>query len=200
MNELIDVPAGEYGKPRLLTWCEQDFRRCNLMGTVLVKNYLENFVATVSAQHDFQGRDLRPSIDDLRSWLIHAQESGQSTPDYLQPLIKKFPEIENDDIEERRIVDRWIAIYEKDNDFQYRQFGITKKGLLMVGPQAMEPGHLVCLLHGGELAYILRPAKEKYYYLEECYIHGLNLRFKSHSGNDFDWDWFCLVQSFYFNI
>jgi hypothetical protein len=136
---------------------------------------------------------LRSSIDDLRSWLVHSQESGQSTPEYLQPLTEEVPEIDYDDIGNRRIVDRWIAMYEKDGDFQYRQFGITKKGSLIIGPQAMQPGDLVCVLHGGELAYILRPAKMKNYFLGECYIHGLGLRFQNHSGDDLDWDWFCLV-------
>jgi hypothetical protein len=44
-DELIDVPAREYGKPRLLDWCEQGYRRCNLIDTISVKNYLAKVFA-----------------------------------------------------------------------------------------------------------------------------------------------------------
>jgi hypothetical protein len=84
-------------------------------------------------------------------------------------------------------------MYERDGDFQYRQFAVTKKGFLTVGPQAMQPGDLICLLHGGELPYILRPAQEKYHFLGECYVHDLNLQRRNHPGKDLELEWFFLA-------
>jgi hypothetical protein len=82
-DELVDIPAGKPGKFRLLGWCEQGYKRCNLVGTFSLESYFAKFFAAVSARHDFEGQDQRPSIDDLRSWLVRSLESRMPIPEYL---------------------------------------------------------------------------------------------------------------------
>jgi hypothetical protein len=60
-------------------------------------------------------------------------------------------------------------MHEPGGQFQHRQFVVTKRGCLTVGARAMQTTYVVCLLHGSELAYILRPCGHYFQFLSECY-------------------------------
>jgi hypothetical protein len=42
-----------------------------------------------------------------------------------------------------------------------------------VGSRMMQIGDKICVLFGGEVLFILRPAGETYRLVGECYVHGL---------------------------
>ena len=49
----------------------------------------------------------------------------------------------------------------------------TASGHLGIGTRLMEVGDKICVLFGGEVLFILRPAGENYKLVGECYVHGL---------------------------
>jgi hypothetical protein len=53
---------------------------------------------------------------------------------------------------------------------RYRRIFRTQKGSLGLGPACTRIGDRICVLKGGEVPYILRPAGESFYFLGECYI------------------------------
>jgi heterokaryon incompatibility protein (HET) len=55
-----------------------------------------------------------------------------------------------------------------------RRFGITMSGHMFLGPRDVVPGDLVCVLHGGDVPFVLRSrGGNRYCLVGECYAHGL---------------------------
>jgi len=55
-----------------------------------------------------------------------------------------------------------------------RRFGITMSGRMLLGPRDVVPGDVVCVLHGGDVPFVLRPrGGNRYSLVGECYVHGL---------------------------
>jgi hypothetical protein len=63
---------------------------------------------------------------------------------------------------------RWAA-----SASEGRVFARTQKGYYVLGPAALEPGDLVCVLFGCKVPFCLRPMGEWYLLVGECYVHGL---------------------------
>jgi hypothetical protein len=84
-------------------------------------------------------------------------------------------------------------MYKPGGDFQYRQFGNTNTGLLIVGPRSIKPGNVVSLFEGGELAFVLRPFQGHYLFCGECYIHDLNQSNSWKRLKEIDVEWFSLI-------
>jgi hypothetical protein len=61
-------------------------------------------------------------------------------------------------------------MYVPGDQFQHRQFSVTRSGCLADGARAMQTTEIVCLLYGDELAYILRPCGHHIQFLGECYV------------------------------
>ncbi|PVH80545.1 hypothetical protein DL98DRAFT_515399 [Cadophora sp. DSE1049] len=49
----------------------------------------------------------------------------------------------------------------------------TGKGYIALGPVITQPGDIVCLFHGGNVPYVLRPTAGYYQLVGECYVHGI---------------------------
>ena len=49
----------------------------------------------------------------------------------------------------------------------------TEKGYIVLGPAIAQLGDCVCLLHGGNVPYVLRPMDGYYQLVGECYVHGI---------------------------
>ncbi|MCJ1320932.1 hypothetical protein MMC15_006273 [Xylographa vitiligo] len=60
------------------------------------------------------------------------------------------------------------------NAGEYRRFFITKNRTMGIGPQAMQPGDLICILFGGRTPFVLRVCQDsdRYVFIGECYIKG----------------------------
>jgi hypothetical protein len=58
---------------------------------------------------------------------------------------------------------------------QDRKLFITSQGKLGIGPLCLESTDIICVLFGGNSLYALRPIPdtEEYFFLGECYVHGL---------------------------
>jgi hypothetical protein len=54
----------------------------------------------------------------------------------------------------------------------HRAFARTSKGCYVLGPKIMEPGDLVCVLHGGKMPFCVRPWGSHFLLAGECYVHG----------------------------
>jgi hypothetical protein len=54
-----------------------------------------------------------------------------------------------------------------------RTFFYTANGYMGIGSRKMQTGDKICVLFGGEVLFILRPAGENYRLVGECYVHGL---------------------------
>ena len=54
-----------------------------------------------------------------------------------------------------------------------RKFARTEKGYYVLGPKVMEEGDIICVLFGGKLPFCLRPWRDQYLLVGECYVHGL---------------------------
>ncbi|KAF1965068.1 HET-domain-containing protein [Bimuria novae-zelandiae CBS 107.79] len=54
-----------------------------------------------------------------------------------------------------------------------RIFAKTRAGYFVLGPAAMEPGDVVCVLFGCKVPFCLRPTGKYYLLVGECYVHGL---------------------------
>jgi hypothetical protein len=37
----------------------------------------------------------------------------------------------------------------------------------------METNDLICVLYGGDVPYVLRPNGDRFYFVGDCYVHGL---------------------------
>ncbi|KAJ3524977.1 hypothetical protein NM208_g11837 [Fusarium decemcellulare] len=181
--------------PRLVQWCEWGYKAlCEIWRQdISVPYFLSCIFVTIATQQDLQGGDVRPSIADFRSWL-YANEFGNSRyGSYLTAFTKMEDSAwETDETSSSAYMQKWIDMYET-GECRYRQFGITSKGLLVLGPTLMDEGDVVCVLNGGQLPYVLRPHGEQFLFLGECYVHELS--------NGLDWDkhvtaleeWFSLV-------
>ena len=56
----------------------------------------------------------------------------------------------------------------------YRSFATTQKGYLALVPRKATPGHLVCVLRGGNVPFILKWREDEYFELVgEAYVHGI---------------------------
>jgi hypothetical protein len=49
----------------------------------------------------------------------------------------------------------------------------TTNGFMGIGSSNMQIGDSICVLFGGEVLFILRPFKDGYQLVGECYVHGL---------------------------
>ena len=54
-----------------------------------------------------------------------------------------------------------------------RVFARTDKGYYVLGPSALEPGDVVCVLFGSKVPFCLRPMGSRHLLVGECYVHGL---------------------------
>jgi hypothetical protein len=55
-----------------------------------------------------------------------------------------------------------------------RRFGITRTGYMCLAPRDVMPGDVVCVLHGGDVPFALRPHDgNRYGLVGECYVQGL---------------------------
>ena len=54
-----------------------------------------------------------------------------------------------------------------------RRFFVTAKGYIGLGPPEVQDGHLVTVLLGGQVPFILSRQQEKFRLVGECYVHGL---------------------------
>ncbi|KAE9363194.1 hypothetical protein N431DRAFT_357128 [Stipitochalara longipes BDJ] len=56
----------------------------------------------------------------------------------------------------------------------HRSFAMTQKGYLALVPRSTVPGHLVCVLRGGNVPFILKSKADGYFELVgEAYVHGI---------------------------
>jgi hypothetical protein len=55
----------------------------------------------------------------------------------------------------------------------YRRFVVTKTKIMGLVPEETQIGEEIFLLLGGQVFYVLRPAKDHYQLIGECYLHGL---------------------------
>lgn len=53
-----------------------------------------------------------------------------------------------------------------------RSFVRSDRGYLCLAPGETEPGDHICVLLGGHVLYVLRPAGESFHLVGECYVHG----------------------------
>lgn len=51
----------------------------------------------------------------------------------------------------------------------------TQEGYIGIGDVTLQEGDLVCVLFGGKVPFILRPANGRYRFVGECYLHGVML-------------------------
>jgi hypothetical protein len=51
----------------------------------------------------------------------------------------------------------------------------TQEGYIGIGDVTLQEGDLVCVLFGGKVPFILRPADGRYRFVGECYLHGIML-------------------------
>lgn len=54
-----------------------------------------------------------------------------------------------------------------------RKFARTEKDYYVLGPKVMEKGDIICVLFGGKMPFCLRPWRNQYLFVGECYVHGL---------------------------
>lgn len=47
-----------------------------------------------------------------------------------------------------------------------------EKGHVGIGPLGTQKGDLVCVLHGGDVLYVLRPVEDHFELIGESYVHG----------------------------
>ena len=56
----------------------------------------------------------------------------------------------------------------------HRSFAVTQNGYLALVPKKTTPGHLVCVLRGGDVPFILKQTQDEYLELVgEAYVHGI---------------------------
>ena len=53
-----------------------------------------------------------------------------------------------------------------------RKFARTEMGYYVLGPKVMEEDDIVCVLFGGKMPFCLRPWRDQYLLVGECYVHG----------------------------
>ena len=54
-----------------------------------------------------------------------------------------------------------------------RAFFRTREGYIGLGPDYLEIGDIICVLFGGRVPYILRPEKDYFLLVAECYVQGV---------------------------
>lgn len=101
----------------------------------------------------------------------------QKAARYIIETLGVFDDVAND-------VRRTAGRIESENDHEKwsrwatsasdgRIFAGTKMGYYVLGPTALEPGDIVCVLFGSKVPFCLRPMGRRYLLVGECYVHGL---------------------------
>jgi len=54
----------------------------------------------------------------------------------------------------------------------HRSIFTTNTGHIGLGPSVLQPQDIICVLYGGKVPYILRPAGDHYLFVGEAYVHG----------------------------
>ncbi|MCJ1432680.1 hypothetical protein MMC27_002037 [Xylographa pallens] len=96
-----------------------------------------------------------------------AQCHPNASPTVIEELAKR--------LESLRVDNDWRRFsISFANAGEFRKFFITKKMSMGIGPQAMQPGDIICILFGGRTPFVLRPRpdSENCGFIGECYIHG----------------------------
>lgn len=74
---------------------------------------------------------------------------------------------------EQKVSRNYLQVAIKQTTFGRRIFW-TVQGYLGIGPASMAEGDIICVLFGGHVLYVLRPASLGLYEcIGECYVHGL---------------------------
>jgi len=173
-------PRPAVPKVKLLHWIEFAYqvqygdKPCND-----IHGFLQDFFETIIAMEDFDDRDVGPVPGDLYTWLQeHLDDVGalsSSAQAFLGPYLEYCRQMGEQSTQQgdARQLERWNEMYESGPS-RNRQFGILRNGIMVLGPRAMAAKDMVCLLEGGELAYVLRPEGSHYLFLGECFVHTLS--------------------------
>ncbi len=54
-----------------------------------------------------------------------------------------------------------------------RVFARTRRGYYVLGPAALEPGDVACVMFGSKVPFCFRPMGKRHLLVGECYVHGL---------------------------
>ncbi|KAM7213091.1 Heterokaryon incompatibility protein (HET) domain containing protein [Rhypophila decipiens] len=133
--------------------------------------FLNRFFQSIAAGDDFRdGRNGAASPADFCAWLslISFPESGvaplimASASEWVREL--GGPDALTLEGVNPGHVDRWEAVYATGAG-RHRHFAVLSldDGEMIVGPRAMAASDIVCLLDGGQLAYVLRPHGEHHF-------------------------------------
>jgi hypothetical protein len=128
----------------------------------------------------------------MRRWLL-SRPIEAHVPAFLRNLRTEEEEVDRHQTGDSNNVQRWVDMYQLGGQFQHRQLTVTKKGYLAVGARAMQATDIVCLLYGGELAYVLRPYGQHFQFLGECYVPELSSGEWLQVPKTGESEWFSLV-------
>jgi hypothetical protein len=174
-DHLVEVsPASSNAETlKLLEWMSFSYGILQRLGHLELESFFSMFWDTVCAGHDLDHRGAVPSPADTRGWLL-SRSIEAHIPAFLKDFTIKEEEVDRHQMGDANNVQRWVDMYQPGGQFQYRQLAVTKKGYLTVGARAMQSTDIVCLLYGGELAYVLRSYGQHFQFLGECYIPQLS--------------------------
>jgi len=89
---------------------------------------------------------------------------SQTTVNRVRGLDEVIPHFETHAIIEASL-DRWSL---------RRRFSVTRNGRLACVPKGLREGDAICILFGGEVPYVLRPAGGGFYAIVgECYVDNI---------------------------
>jgi hypothetical protein len=130
------------------------------------------------------GEDLPPERyeDFWRAMICNRTSTGQMAPHgygtsfrrYLEFFLHKVfgnqaGERDKDLVDAMLLIDRSLSGWQR-----HRRFCSTDSGRLGWVPGATAIGDVVCILNGGRVPFVLRPANSGIYtWVGECYIHGI---------------------------
>lgn len=111
--------------------------------------------------------DLAPTTDDDLGSCIRMLEKIRKLRHYPCP-ISELPDSASD--EDRADSETFQALL---NVCPHRRVMTTAQGYADLGPKISEAGDIIVVVYGSQWPFVMRPCKEKYYFIGHCYIYGV---------------------------
>jgi hypothetical protein len=118
-------------------------------------------------------RDSSKLLNSFVAFLENIDEYSRDPPEELRARLGRMQDLfwKEDDNKDSGVADDfwWLA----STTCKMRRLFHTQKSHPGMGPAGLRVGDRVCILHGGVVAFVLRPDGDSYQMVGTCYLYGV---------------------------
>jgi hypothetical protein len=149
----------------ILRWCEEGARQLIPSKYQSFQDFLEQFLRLISKAGSLTGGRI-PSVDDFWEY-IGDEAVHHHNLVYFLKFLKESNLGVGDSAALSRLAD-WVIVLQRSNTFF-----ITGQKAFGIGPRGMQTGDVISVLFGNQAPFALRPCRDHYHVLGECFCTGL---------------------------